>query len=406
MLVLDILLVEDNPSDAEYISYNLEEVRNKGRYKDIQIHTDWAKTLTEGIEILQNKNFDLIMLDLSLPDSHGVETIRKLNDFDIPIIVLTGDISGTLWMDAIQEGAEDYLTKNNIDQEVLLRTIGHSIERFKLRLELKNSIKQLDIYSKKLIASNKDLEQFAYAASHDLQEPLRTIVGFTERIADYYADRLDERGKDFLKRIEKAGHRMQKLLDDLLEYSRLNSRNLEQHKIEMGKVFFDIAADLEQKILKTKTSINLIHNNENFELCKLGTINQKFIHQCRTLPVIEANTTQICRLFENVISNSIKYSKRDVSPIITIKSDSSKTDKWIVEIEDNGIGFEEEYKDKIFQQFKRLHGTAEYEGTGMGLAAVKKIAESYSGTVYASSQVGIGSCFTVELPYYQGSLVH
>jgi two-component system sensor histidine kinase/response regulator len=396
---LDLLLVEDNPADADFITEILEEATKKGRYADFQISIVWVQNLAEAVEAVGKNSFDLILLDLSLPDSFGIDTVKTLinTSFVTPIIVLTGDIDSTLWIDAIHEGAQDYLTKNNIDTEVLLRTIGHAIERSKLRLQLETTIEQLELYSSKLKQSNKELETFAYVASHDLQEPLRTIVAFTEKIESRSSSQLDDSAKDYFARIKRSTMRMQSLLDDLLDYSRVSFQKLNFQRIDLKKVFNQTILDLEKTISDTGASIYVSAEEVNkFTLSENGVINTKFSEQAVFDFCVTADETQMRRLFQNLITNAIKFRKKDAKPILHISLVKNKQER-IISIQDNGIGFEEEYKDKIFQQFQRLHDRSEYEGTGMGLAIVKKIVETNSGKIDVTSKLGEGSCFVVRL---------
>ncbi len=396
---LDILLVEDNPADADFITEILEQATKKGRYADFQFSIVWVENLAEAVEAIRKNPFDLILCDLSLPDSFGIDTVKTLINirFATPIIVLTGDIDSTLWIDAIHEGAQDYLTKNNIDTEVLLRTIGHAIERSKLRLQLETTIQQLEVYSDKLKQSNKELETFAYVASHDLQEPLRTIIAFTEKIEHRSSSQLDDSSKDYFARIKRSTMRMQSLLDDLLDYSRVSFQKLNFQKIDLRKVFNQTILDLEKTISDTGSSIYVLgEEGAKFVLSENGVINQKFMEQAVFDFYVTADETQMRRLFQNLITNAIKFRKKDTKPILHISMIKDKQER-VVSIQDNGIGFEEEYKEKIFQQFQRLHDRSEYEGTGMGLAIVKKIVETNSGTIDVSSKPGEGSCFTVRL---------
>ncbi len=396
---LDILLVEDNPADADFITEILEQATQKGRYADFQFSIVWVENLAEAVEAIRKNPFDLILCDLSLPDSFGIDTVKTLINirFATTIIVLTGDIDSTLWIDAIHEGAQDYLTKNNIDTEVLLRTIGHAIERSKLRLQLENTIQQLEVYSDKLKQSNKELETFAYVASHDLQEPLRTIIAFTEKIETRSSSQLDDSSKDYFARIKRSTMRMQSLLDDLLDYSRVSFQKLNFQKIDLKKVFNQTILDLEKTISDTGSSIYVLDDaGAKFVLSENGVINQKFMEQAVFDFYVTADETQMRRLFQNLITNAIKFRKKDTKPILHISMIKDKQER-IVSIQDNGIGFEEEYKDKIFQQFQRLHDRSEYEGTGMGLAIVKKIVETNTGTIDVSSKPGEGSCFVVRL---------
>lgn len=402
MSFCQILLIEDSPSDADHVLECLEEAAQVNN-KACCVVTDWVSSLKEGIEKLSQKNYQLVLLDLGLPDSFGIDSVRRLLDvnFDIPVVVLTGDISDELWMSSLHAGAQDYLIKKDISPQTLFKTISHSIERFKLKLELKKAVAQLEVYSQKLAKSNRDLEEFAFIASHDLQEPLRTMISFSSRIEESTSDLLSLKNKEYLSRIQRAGSRMQNLLDDLLEYSRINSENQVKSQVSIKEVFNDIWSDLELVIKESSASIVVSDNKKIVQVSDRGNLNSRFLNDCDFLPDIFASQSQMRRLFENLISNSIKYAKKDTKPQIQIKSLRGFNDNWVISVEDNGIGFDEKYKTKIFEQFQRLHGASDYEGTGMGLASVKKIIENYDGAIDVKSNLDQGSVFTVSLPLIQ-----
>jgi signal transduction histidine kinase len=398
---LDVLLVEDNPSDADFIQETLNEATRVGSYTDFVVETQWAKTLHESANMLKLKNFDVILLDLSLPDSHGLETIKQVMELNIktPVIVLTGDRRGTLWADAIQSGAQDYLIKGNIDEGILIRTIEHAIERSKWATQLQEKITELEIYSEKLKRSNIELEQFAYIASHDLQEPLRSMLAFSERLTDMCSEKLDDTGKNYLERLSGAGNRMQRLLDDILDYSRVVFKRTDIKELSLNLILTQLILDFEHLIKESKATIILLNKNskEQAFLSEVGALKINDSARIHSLPNIATDETQIRRMFQNLLSNAIKYRSKTRDPLITIAF-SELDHEFEFQITDNGIGFEEEYKDKIFMQFQRLHGMTEYEGTGMGLATVKKIIELHDGSIKVSSIPGEGSSFSVKLP--------
>ena len=238
--------------------------------------------------------------------------------------------------------------------------------------------------------SNKELEEFAYVASHDLNEPLRKITTFTERLQEKYTIPLGDDGAAYLKRILTATENMRLLIDNLLEFSRVGRGNQSFEKVNLNRVLDRVKADLELKIEENNAII-----------------------VADDLPEIEAIGSQMNQLFTNLIVNSIKFKKEDSDPVITISTEkTSKTEKqelrlktnrnyFKITVVDNGIGFEAEYAERIFRIFQRLHGKAEYPGSGIGLAICKKIIEKHNGVIYAHSKVGDGSTFTIILPEKQ-----
>lgn len=257
--------------------------------------------------------------------------------------------------------------------------------------EIKQYQKELEMRIEALDRSNKELEQFAYVASHDLQEPLRKIKAFGDRLSGKYKLQLGEDGQNYIERMQLAAGRMQGLIDDLLAFSRLARRLEPFAKTDLSVVVDEVLADLEISIEQKNAKIIVEH-----------------------LPLIEAMHGQMRHLFQNLISNALKFSKENVDPLITIKSEiikgkeikelskSYKDHKYLkIVVEDNGIGFEEKYLDRIFIIFQRLHGRSEYEGTGIGLAICKKIVENHNGVIIAKSKINEGSSFIIILPFAQ-----
>lgn len=238
-----------------------------------------------------------------------------------------------------------------------------------------------------LYESNKELEQFAYVASHDLQEPLRKITSFSDLLMEQYKSNLDGDGALYLERIHHSASRMRLLINDLLNYSRV-SRLLPIEKIDLNAIIVAVQEDLEIPIKEKNATIEV-----------------------SPLPVLTGNNSEFRQLFQNLISNSLKFSIQGISPHISIFAEDASAEDLkhlpghdiskqylSIKLTDNGIGFSQEYADKIFIIFQRLHGRDEYEGTGIGLAICKKIAEKYGGTIFARSAPGKGTTFVILLP--------
>jgi len=235
----------------------------------------------------------------------------------------------------------------------------------------------LKIYAAKLEQSNRDLQEFAYIASHDLQEPLRKVLAFGDRLARKYTDVLDETGQDYLKRMRDASQRMQTLINDLLSFSRVSTRAQPFTEVDMNSLIQDVISDLENQIDRTQGKVDTTE-----------------------LPVIQADPTQMHQLLQNLITNALKFHQDDIPPHIQVSA-QILGNKCQICIKDNGIGFEMQYLDRIFKPFQRLHGRQDYEGSGMGLAICRRIVERHSGEITAISSPGEGSTFLVSLPIYQ-----
>lgn len=240
--------------------------------------------------------------------------------------------------------------------------------------------------SQELARSNTELQQFASVASHDLQEPLRKIQAFGNRLKTVYGDTLDQQGRDYLERMQNAAGRMQNLIDDLLTLSRITTRAQPFVLVNLAEVTQEVLSDLEVRLQQTGGCVEV-----------------------GELPTIEADLVQMRQLLQNLISNALKFHQPHSSPQVKIYSQLLNQERLPVDglagaefcqiiVEDNGIGFDEKYLDRIFNVFQRLHSRSEYEGTGMGLTICRKIAERHHGSITATSQPGYGASFMVTLP--------
>jgi len=239
--------------------------------------------------------------------------------------------------------------------------------------------------------SNRELEEFAYAASHDLQEPLRKITTFSDRLSEKYKDVLAGEGEMYLGRMVSSAENMRQLINGLLEFSRITQSAGQYEEVNLNTIMQEVMSDLELKIEETNTLI-----------------------RCDVLPTVEAVRTQMKQLFQNLVSNAIKFQKPDVPPVIKIElmqpgeGELQRYDLqpqkayYKIVVSDNGIGFENEYATRIFQVFQRLHGKSEYPGSGIGLAICKKILEYHQGVIYAEGTPEEGSRFVFLLPEHHG----
>jgi light-regulated signal transduction histidine kinase (bacteriophytochrome) len=237
----------------------------------------------------------------------------------------------------------------------------------------------LQEYAVQLERSNKELEQFAFVASHDLQEPLRKVKVFSELLMEKTLDKLDGDERDYLSRMQHAVLRMQTMIRDLLAYSRVTTKGQPFNPVELNQVAEEVLYDLDIRISRSQAVVEV-----------------------GDLPVIEADPMQMRQLFQNLISNALKFHQKDVLPRVRIYSRPGEVSGMIqLVFEDNGIGFDLEHLDRIFQPFERLHGMSRFEGTGMGLAICAKIVQRHHGKIDADSQPGEGATFFVSLPLHQ-----
>ncbi len=269
------------------------------------------------------------------------------------------------------------LEKQRLESSVRERTAQLQLTNQGLRdeIEHRQSVeRELNAYGAELTRSNKELEDFAYIASHDLQEPLRKIQAFGNLLLGEYGDSLGPDGADYLARMHSAANRMSTLIADLLAFSRVTRTEQRKQSVDLTDVLSDISSDLETRITETGAKL------------KIGK-----------LPVVTADPTHMRQLFQNLVGNAIKFHRPDISPVVTVTS-KVKRGGYEIQVSDNGIGFDEKYLDRIFAVFQRLHERSSYEGTGIGLAVCRKIVERYGGTITAKSTKNKGSTFIIWLP--------
>jgi len=265
------------------------------------------------------------------------------------------------------------------------REIG-SVLVFKDITERKKTEETLAQRAAELARSNAELEQFAFVASHDLQEPLRKIQAFGDRVKAKCQSEQSEEIRDYLDRMQKAAARMRTLINDLLTFSRVIRSSEPFVAVDLGVVTREVLSDLEVLIEK-----------------KGGKV------EVAPLPTLEADPMQMRQLILNLVSNALKFQPPDGTPHVKISARNITTlageQLWEMKVEDNGIGFDEKYMDRIFAVFQRLHGRGEYEGTGVGLAVCRRILDRHHGTISAKSQPGNGATFIVTLPARQTQTV-
>jgi len=382
-----ILLVEDDEDDAFLLQRALTKTA-PGQFAISRVGTLEAARRT-----LISSPFHVVLSDLSLPDSRGFETFERIHEADpeVAIVVLTGNDDERLAVRALNEGAQDYLVKGKADGQSLVRSMRYAIERNRSRrLERDNTALEGEIRARKLAqerlervaaqleASNRELQQFASVASHDLQEPLRKIVVFGDRLRTKVGGQLGEQGNDYIERMMNAAGRMQTLIDDLLEFSRVVTRARPFVAVDLAEVVREVLGDLEV-LIESKGAV-----------VDVGS-----------LPTIQADPTQLRQVFQNLLANAMKFQGEGAVPHVAIRSEAalcSGTPGWRITFRDNGIGFEQQHAERIFAPFQRLHGRSEFGGSGIGLAIVRRIVERHGGTITAEGNPGQGALFSILLP--------
>lgn len=245
---------------------------------------------------------------------------------------------------------------------------------------------QLETTNKELKRSNESLQQFAYVASHDLQEPLRKIMAFGDMLTDLHRDSLGAGGADLVNRMQQSAKRMSQLIRDLLDYSRVSTLKDVFVSVDLNTLLTDIQSDLEVRIRESGA-----------------------IFEIESLPTVSGSPVQLQQLIQNLLSNALKFGRKGQAPVVRVCCQAATPNQlpaglypdrnyWQLTVEDNGIGFDSQYAERIFQVFQRLHGKAQFPGTGVGLAICRKVVENHNGAIVATSEPGQGAIFTVWLP--------
>ncbi len=301
-------------------------------------------------------------------EREAVDRIRRLKAFDL-------ELFGLVMIVLLLEG---------------LYVVNPAVKKIQAFVgDMARSHNGMKVYAAKLERSNKELQDFASVASHDLQEPLRKVQAFSDRLKSKCAASIDDQGRDYLDRIQNASKRMQTLINDLLTYARVSTKAQPFVTADLVTITREVVSDLETRIEQTDGRVEV-----------------------GAMPSVEADPLQFRQLMQNLIGNSLKYKRPDVPPVVKVSGRHFADDPSVprgvatgpvcqIAIEDNGIGFDEVYTDRIFTIFQRLHGRNEYEGTGVGLAVCRKIVERHGGTITARSTPGTGSTFLVTLPVHQ-----
>jgi two-component system, sensor histidine kinase and response regulator len=363
---LRVLLVEDNLLDAELV---LRALRTGGFEVSSAVVQDEAGFTRE----VRSRCPEVVLADYNLPNWKGMEALEVLRreGFDIPMILVSGALGDMTAVACIKRGATDYVLKDGLARlpESIRRALEEKHQR-QLRLQVeKNLARKVE----ELARSNADLEQFAYVASHDLQEPLRMVTAYTQLLGERYKGKLDENADKFIGYASEGAQRMQVLIQDLLAFSRVGRNGVPSASVDCNGVMEEVRQTLSTAIQESGA---LITNGK--------------------LPAIWVDRTQITQVFQNLIGNAIKFRGKE-PPVISVEAEELDN-QWLFRVSDNGIGIAPEYAENIFVVFQRLHARTEYPGNGIGLAICKKIVERYGGRIWVESQAGSGSTFKFTIP--------
>ncbi|MBE9229361.1 response regulator [Phormidium sp. LEGE 05292] len=371
-----ILLVDDQPDNLRLLSALLSE---RGYEPRGVINGSMA------IKAAKSSQPDLILLDILMPEMDGYETCEQLKSDEktreIPVIFISAKDEAIDKVRAFGLGALDYITKPFHVDEVLARIENYlSLRKLQKQLKEQNILFQQEISirqqaeqalqkaNQELAQSNAELEQFAYVTSHDLQAPLATITTYAQLLEQLYENQSDTQANQYIQYIVNSCLRMQNLIEDLLDYSRLKPHQKRFSPIDCNSILATVYSNLESTISKNQATI-VYHN----------------------LPTVIGDSSQLVQLFQNLLDNAIKY-RREEPPRIEI-SVELRENEYLFAVKDNGIGIDPKYFERIFQIFQRLHTPEEYAGTGIGLAICQKIVELHGGRIWVESQLKEGTTF-------------
>jgi hypothetical protein len=356
---LRVLVVEDDPADVELI---VRALRSGG----FDPENETAQTKEDFTNQLQKNGYDVILADYNLPSWNGMEIVEVLRreKLDIPVVVVSGYLGELKAVECVKQGAADYVLKDQLPR--LPESVRRALREKKLREAHKRA-------EEELVRSNRDLQQFAYVASHDLQEPLRMVATYTQLLAERYRGELDESADKYIHYAVDGALRMQALVQDLLSYSRVGRQGTEREETDCNAMVETALKNLHTAIKESGARV-----------------------EYQGLPRVVAVASQLSQVFQNLIGNALKF--RGAEPPVVRITAQKKNREWIFSVADNGIGIAPEHAEIIFVIFKRLHTRAEYPGSGIGLAICKKIVEQHGGSIWVESQPGQGSTFKFTLP--------
>jgi signal transduction histidine kinase len=364
--VLHFVLVEDNPLDVQLLQRELRKANLSFTYVTVESEGDFTREVREHCP-------DMVLADYNLPQWGGMEALEVLKRErpDVPLILVTGALGEMKAVECLKSGVTDYILKGSLARlPVAIRTALQNKELQDRRQEAERKQQE---YLVELKRSNEELEQFAYVASHDLQEPLRMVASYTELLAERYRGKLDPQADKFIGYAVDGATRMQRLIRDLLAFARVSSRAKPLQPTNSEEVLARVLNDL--RPVMEKTGATVTHGK---------------------MPRVNADSLQLGQVLQNLIGNAIKFHGK-TAPQVEVSAEFVD-EMWKFVVADNGIGIANQVGDRIFQMFQRLHTRDEYEGTGIGLAIAKRIVERHGGRIWFDSRPGEGTTFQFTLP--------
>lgn len=389
-LKLRVLHLEDDLDDAELIKATLNA-------EGIECDAVRVETRDDFIASMTCTAFDMIFADYSLPSFDGLEALAIAMNMcpDAPFIFVSGKMGEELAIDTLKSGATDYVVKQRLSRLApsVLRALKEMGDRAKLReaegevrkhqehLEelVRERTAELEKVNEELRASYRDMESFSYSASHDLRSPLIVIGGFSQILLEDYGDKLDDNGRHLLKAVRENSAKMAQLIEDLLAFARVSTKELKKSTIDMKALA-----------------------EETFEEIKAAYEDRRIELRVDNILPAYGDPPMVRQVFANLLSNAVKFTTQRADAIIEIGG-SRDGHENVYFVKDNGAGFDMQYSGKLFGLFNRAHLHEEYKGTGVGLAIVKRTIEKHGGRVWAEGEPGSGATFYFSLPAEGGA---
>jgi light-regulated signal transduction histidine kinase (bacteriophytochrome) len=361
-----LLVVDDDETNRDILKRHLE----RQGYS-----VEESASGSDAVAKLRAIPFDAVLLDLVMPEMNGLDVLRVLKQdntlFNIPVLVISASDELVSVAESIKSGAEDYLFKP-FDPVLLRARLSATLDRKRLRDEERMRSAELEKVTQALKRSNEDLQRFAYAASHDLQAPIRTITSYLQLLARRLGSRLSADEHEMISFATDAAKRMSTLVQDLLLYSQVSTRPRTLESVDCDALLRTLVHDLKSIVEESQAEV-----------------------RWDSLPNVHAEHSSLRQLLQNLVGNAIKYHGPE-APRIRITA-SREGEFWVFCVWDNGLGIAPEYKQRIFEMFERLHGE-ELPGSGIGLAMCRRIVERFGGRIWVESEVGVGSRFYFTVP--------
>lgn len=355
VVLTPILIVDDEAPQMKALCQTLQ---------DYGFETVGYSSPSAALRGLMTKKFDILLTDLNMPEIDGISLIRSALkiDPDMACVIMTGQGTVATAVEAMQAGAKDYILKP-FKISTALPVLNRSLEMRRLKLENASFREREQEFLEELKRQNEELASFSSAVAHDLRGPLRAINGFGQILAEEYASALDEDGRDALDRLRKAARKMNKLIEGLLALAGVSQAELHLADVDLSALAQKIAVDVPAVRFEIEPGM-----------------------------VVVADERLMMAALENLLGNAIKFSSLAEEPLVRFDRVDTETGKAF-RVQDNGIGFNPAYGEKLFKPFERLHSEQEFAGSGIGLSTVQRIIQRHNGTIWAESQPGEGATF-------------